>query len=294
MKKEVKMIPIDQIRIINPRHRDKGKFEQLVQSIKNLGLKKPIQVNLRSVKNGEDAGYDLICGQGRIEAFKVLGFTEIPAEVVEIPKDERLLRSLVENMARRFPPAIQLIREIERLKSLGHNNSAIAAKLDVPINMVGGYLSLSKAGEERLLDAAIRGAIPLGVAMDIAKAESHEMQKELLKAYETKELNQASIRLVKRLIQQRQLFGKGVRNPAERRRNTSADSLVNTYKRESQKQKMLIRKAQICDSKLLFIVTAFKKLLADENFVTLLRAEGLASMPQFLSDKINATLKEAA
>ena len=294
MKNEVKMIPISQIRILNPRYRDKKKFEQIVQSIKNLGLKKPIQVSLRSVKSGEDAGYDLICGQGRIEAFKVLGFTEIPAEEVEIPKDERLLRSLVENMARRFPPAIQLIREIERLKSLGHNNSAIATKLDVPLNMVGGYLSLSKAGEERLLDAAIRGAIPLGVAMDIAKANSPEMQKEFLKAYETKQLNQASIRLVKRLMQQRQLFGKGVRHPAERRKNTSADSLVNTYKRESQKQKMLIRKAQICDSKLLFVVAAFKKLLADENFVNLLRAEGLASMPQFLSDKINATLKEAA
>ena len=53
MNSEVIMIPIDRIRILNPRHRDKRKFELIVQSIKNLGLKKPIQVSLRSLKDGE-------------------------------------------------------------------------------------------------------------------------------------------------------------------------------------------------------------------------------------------------
>ena len=39
MNEEVKMIPIEQIRILNPRHRDKKKFELIVQSIRKLGLK---------------------------------------------------------------------------------------------------------------------------------------------------------------------------------------------------------------------------------------------------------------
>ena len=47
MSDEVKMIPIEQIRIVNPRHRDPKKFEIIVQSIKNLGLKMPIQVSRR-------------------------------------------------------------------------------------------------------------------------------------------------------------------------------------------------------------------------------------------------------
>ena len=55
-------------------------------------------------------------------------------------------------------------------------------------------IALKKAGEERLLDAALSGRIPLGVAMDIAKADSVETQRELLKAYENKQLNQVSIR----------------------------------------------------------------------------------------------------
>ena len=66
MNDEIKMIPIDQIRILNPRHRDRKKFELIVQSIKNLGLKKPIQVSLRDESEPEGVGYDLICGQGRI------------------------------------------------------------------------------------------------------------------------------------------------------------------------------------------------------------------------------------
>src|SRR5437588_7766318 len=132
------MIPIDRIRILNPRHRDRKKFEIIVQSIKNLGLKKPIQVSLRSAHEAEEHGYDLVCGQGRIEAFIALGHKEIPAVVVEISKEERLLRSLVENMARRFPTPLALMNEIERLKGDGYTNVEIGKKLDIADTLVGG------------------------------------------------------------------------------------------------------------------------------------------------------------
>jgi ParB family chromosome partitioning protein len=208
MNDEVKLIPIDRIRILNPRHREKKKFEQILQSIKNLGLKKPIQVSLRSPEEGAEPGYDLVCGQGRMEAFIALGHKEIPAIVVEVSKEDRLLRSLVENMARRLPSPLALMNEIERLKAQGYTNVQIGEKLDIPDTAIGGYIALKKAGEERLLDAAVSGRIPLGVARDIAKAESPEMQRELLKAYETKQLNQVSIRTVKRLMDQRRFIGK--------------------------------------------------------------------------------------
>jgi ParB family chromosome partitioning protein len=115
MNEEIKMIPIDQIRIFNPRHRDKARFGTILESIKNLGLKKPIQVRVRGHGENGEAGYDLVCGQGRIEAFVALGFKEIPAIAVEVSPEEGLLRSLVENIARRHPSPLELIREIERL-----------------------------------------------------------------------------------------------------------------------------------------------------------------------------------
>jgi ParB family chromosome partitioning protein len=296
MSDDVQMIPIDRIRILNPRYRDRKKFELIVQSIKNLGLKKPIQVSLRAAGEAEGPGYDLVCGQGRIEAFKALGYSEIPAIVVEISKEDRLLRSLVENLARRFPAASDLLREIERLKEQGYTNTAIGKKLDICDSVVGGFLALKKAGEERLLEAALHGKIPLHVAMEIAKTKSVEDQRALLKAYEQGQLNYVSIRMAKRLMDQRRIFGKQRNRQGEKSRTTTvnSDGLVSAYRRESQKQKLLIKKAKICDEKMLFLVTAFTKLLADENFINLLRAEALFTLPKCLSMKIANAQKEAA
>ena len=294
MNNEIIMIPIERIRVLNPRPRDKKKFEQIIQSIKNLGLKKPIQVSLRSAEEGTEPGYDLVCGQGRMEAFLALGHKEIPAIVVEVSREERLLRSLVENMARRLPSRLALMNEIERLKADGYSNVEIGKKLDVADGTVGGYIALKKAGEERLLDAAINGKIPLGVAMDIAKANSPELQRELLKGFESKELNQFAIRTVKRLIDQRRFVGKGRDTEADKKKSrTNADSLINAFKRESQKQRLMVKKARLCDAKLVIAVTALGKLLGDENFFNLLRAESLADIPQYLQDKLAAMKKEA-
>ena len=294
MNNEIIMIPIERIRVLNPRPRDKKKFEQIIQSIKNLGLKKPIQVSLRSAEEGTEPGYDLVCGQGRMEAFLALGHKEIPAIVVEVSREERLLRSLVENMARRLPSRLALMNEIERLKAEGYSNVEIGKKLDIADGTVGGYIALKKAGEERLLDAAINGKIPLGVAMDIAKADSPELQRELLKGFESKELNQFAIRTVKRLIDQRRFVGKGRDTEADKKKSrTNADSLINAFKRESQKQRLMVKKARLCDAKLVITVTALGKLLGDENFFNLLRAESLANIPQYLQDKLAAMKKEA-
>ena len=49
----VEMIPIDRIKIINPRFRDRKKFDTIIQSVRNQGMKKPIKVAVRGT-NGED------------------------------------------------------------------------------------------------------------------------------------------------------------------------------------------------------------------------------------------------
>ena len=286
----IQLIPIDQIRIINPRHRDRRKFEPILQSIKNQGLKKPIQVSLRNISETGEAGYDLVCGQGRIEAYLSLGYKEIPATVVEVPPEERLLRSLVENIARRHPSPMELIREIERLKEKGDTIQEISIKLDVSDSTIKGLTALKRAGEERLLQAAVHGTVPLTVAMEIAKADTPEAQRELLKAFETKQLNGVAIRVVKRLMDKRRFLGKQTRlehpDPQPKDPPTAA-RLVTAYTRESQRQKELIRKARLCEQKLLFIVTAFNQLLGSDSFIKTLEAEGLATMPQYLFSKLN-------
>jgi ParB family chromosome partitioning protein len=291
MESELKYIPLDHIRIVNPRCRDRRKFEKIVESIRNLGLKKPIQVSPRRGTSGDgQPHYDLVCGQGRIEAFTSLGYLEIPALVVDASKDDLLIMSLVENMARRHPSPGDLIIEIERLKQAGYTNVAIGLKLDIADSMVGGLLSLRNAGEERLLSEAVKGSIPLGVAIDISKTESPEAQRELLLAYEGGKLNQASIRVVRRLLMQRRTRGKGqhAHDTQLRKPQTTADGLVKAFKRETQRQRSLVRKAKICDAHLMFITTAFRRLTIDEDFTNLLRAERLDTMPALLAEIIQA------
>jgi ParB family chromosome partitioning protein len=69
-----------------------------------------------------------------------------------------------------------------------------------------------------------------------------------------------------------------------KRSRTSADGLVNAYRREIQRQNAFIRKARVSETKLTFIVSALRKLTEDENFINLLKAEALLIMPKYLED----------
>ena len=245
MNEEIKLIPIESIRILNPRYRDQKKFQVIIQSIKNLGLKKPIKVSLRTAQEGDEPGYDLVAGQGRIEACLALGFKEIAAIVVSVSKGDRLLMSLAENMARRFPSPMDMVAEIQRLKGEGYSNVVIGEKLDIDHTLVGGLLTLMKDGEVRLVEAAMQNKIPIGVAIDIAKTDGAEGQKELLKAYEAGQLNQFSIRTLKRLMEQRRVLGKKPCRGPKKPTGVTADGFVSAYQREIQRQKSFIRKARV-------------------------------------------------
>ena len=289
MNEEIKLIPIESIRILNPRYRDQKKFQVIIQSIKNLGLKKPIKVSLRTAQEGDEPGYDLVAGQGRIEACQALGFKEIAAIIVSVSKGDRLLMSLAENMARRFPSPMDMVAEIQRLKGEGYSNVVIGEKLDIDHTLVGGLLTLMKDGEVRLVEAAMQNKIPIGVAIDIAKTDGAEGQKELLKAYEAGQLNQFSIRTLKRLMEQRRVLGKKPCRGPKKTTGVTADGFVSAYQREIQRQKSFIRKAQVFDAKLVFLISAFQQLMKDENFTNLLKAEGLLTMPKYLAEKAAST-----
>ena len=66
----------------------------------------------------------------------------------------------------------------------------------------------------------------------------------------------------------------------------SAHSLVKTYQREVARQHRLMLKADHAHQQLLLAIQWLKRLFGDEHFVTLLRAEGLDSLPKYLADRI--------
>jgi ParB family transcriptional regulator, chromosome partitioning protein len=145
---EIRLIPVGSITVLNPRTRNKRVFNELLTSIAHLGLKKPITVSQRK-NNG---GYDLVCGQGRLEAFIALQQTDIPAIVIDVSKEDCFVMSLVENLARRQHSSLELIREIGVLKERGYSYAQIAAKIDFSTEYVYAICYLLDHGE-----AAARG-----------------------------------------------------------------------------------------------------------------------------------------
>ena len=91
----VQMIPVNQINVLNPRSRNKIVFQSIVSNISNLGLKRPITV-ARRMEPTEGKPYDLVCGQGRLEAFIALGQSEIPAIVKDASREDCFLMGLVD------------------------------------------------------------------------------------------------------------------------------------------------------------------------------------------------------
>jgi ParB family chromosome partitioning protein len=71
-----------------------------------------------------------------------------------------------------------------------------------------------------------------------------------------------------------------------RDRPNSAQALIKAYEDEVRRQKLMIKKAELNEQRLLFIVSALRTLLQDENFLTLLRAEQLDSLPKFLAEQV--------
>jgi ParB family chromosome partitioning protein len=77
--------------------------------------------------------------------------------------------------------------------------------------------------------------------------------------------------------------GHGGRRPTT---NLTADKLVQTYRKECSRQQRLAKKARLTELRLVFIANALKRLLGDEHFVTLLRAERLDDMPAYLAETV--------
>jgi ParB family chromosome partitioning protein len=286
---QIRMIPMDQIMVLNPRQRGRRKHAQIADNIGAIGLKKPVTVSLIEGKEGDgEKKYWLVCGQGRLESYESLGQQEIPAIMARGTKEDFLLASLAENLARRNKSALEHVRKIRDLKDTGYNNSDIARKTHLDTTYVRAIIQLLDKGEDRLLVAVDKEQIPVSIAITIATADDKSVQRALTEAYEKHDLRGKALLRARRLIQDRRSRGKkvrgGKRRPADD--NISAEKVLKAYKDDTIRQKLLVQKAKVCETRLLFVVTALRQLFADDNFVNLLRAESLDTVPQYLSDKI--------
>jgi ParB family transcriptional regulator, chromosome partitioning protein len=282
---EIRSVPIHLITVLNPRVRNKRTFQELVNSIARLGLKKPITVSQRPGKTD----YDLVCGQGRLEAFIALGQKEIPAVMIEASEEDCYIMSLVENLARRQHGPLELVHAIGALSERGYSHQQIAAKVDYSIEYVSAICLLLKNGEGKLIAAVERGIMPPSIAMEIARARDGEVQKALAKAYEEKIIPGNQVLAIRKIIEQRNASGKDQNTKysgPNKSRVPTSEGLIRAYQREANRRKLLVKRASLARGRLLFVTTAMRRLLGDDQFVLLLRRAGLATVPRPLAERI--------
>ena len=284
-KTKIEHIPIAEVRVVNPRTRNKTKFQEIVASIAEVGLKKPITVSRREL-DSDGTRYDLVCGQGRMEACRALGETTIPAVVSNASREEQLLMSLVENIARRPPSNRDLLREVRNLRERNYGVDEIARKLGLDRSYIHGIIHLVEHSEEGLAHAVEAGRLPISVAMRIATGTDREVQQALSEAYEKGDLRGERFRVARRIIAQRIARQQKAGRIAQTRRKLTGEALVREYKDRIREQRQLVKNATFTKERLLLLTTAIRRLMSDEHFVTLLRAENLVNMPEELATRL--------
>ncbi|MBC2668471.1 ParB N-terminal domain-containing protein [Novosphingobium piscinae] len=290
------MVALDRIHVLNPRTRSKRGQEDFIRNIRDVGLKRPITV---ARKRGADGlTYDLVCGQGRLEAFRALGQSEIPARVIDASEAECLVMSLVENIARRQHRPIDLMREIGELRSRGHSVDGVARIIGAARTWVNSVVGLLERGEERLLSAVETGVIPISLAAEIALADNSQAQNLLLDAYNSGDLRGKKLAAARKMLEARQsakiqTLAASKHGRSSNRRPISVKELMTVYQKQAEQQRLLVKKSQRTETQLIFTVQALKDLLADEAFRDLLAREGLDLMPRALAQRISGDLEHA-
>ncbi len=283
----ITLVPIDRVEILNSRERNRKVFDEIVDNIRAIGLKKPITVTERMGADGLPT-YMLVCGEGRLNAFRILGEKHIPALVVNVSDEDAFIMSLAENIARRGYRPLEILADIEVMRKRGYSADAVIRKTGLSPKYVKDIMFLLDQGEDRLIEGVQRGAIPLTTALEIARAKDSDadLGAMLQEAYENGHLKGRQIIAAKRLIEKREAHGPGTKTLTQVRSPLTSYSLVRTYEKEVERQRKMVLKADHAHQHLLLAVEGLKKLFSDDNFVNLLRAEGLDTLPKYLSEQI--------
>jgi ParB family chromosome partitioning protein len=130
------------------------------------------------------------------------------------------------------------------------------------------------------------------MAIEIAKSDDEDVQRALTQAYTDKKLRGRKLVAVRRLIEQRRRRGKHLHGSIYGRRDApkrplTSESMIRVYRQEADRQRLLIKKAEVTQNRLLFVVEAIRALREDSEFAHLLQDEELGLMPAFLEQQLS-------
>ena len=271
-------IPIDKVKVINSRNRDREQFEMNVESIDHVGLLKPVRVNDKFV---ERTGlYELICGEGRLLAHKKLGRDKIKAEVVTCTRTEADLQSLIENIARTTPGSMDDARELKRLYDEGWDYKRIARVACKSEHYIRDYIRLVEQGEERLIHGVEQGVFPIKFATQVAATDDAQLQNVLMDAFDDGLVTTNNFAQARRIVSARARATKTKTVPAKYTVTQLKQDIADVTRAKTS----YVREAKGKENRFMTLLSGINVLWQDEEFLKLLREENLLKRPGLAGD----------
>ncbi|MEW5759777.1 MAG: ParB/RepB/Spo0J family partition protein [Candidatus Thermoplasmatota archaeon] len=181
----MELIDINRIRpsLYQPREGyDQEKMRQLAESIRKVGLLQPLVIR---PANGF---FEIVCGERRWKACKVIGMSEVPAEIRELKDKEAMIISLSENIHREDLQPLEKAKAINNLRTKAKmSNKEISEEIGMPLPSVEDYLSLIELPKEVKKDIK-EEAITFSHAREVAEIKDKELQKKLVEKIKKKEI----------------------------------------------------------------------------------------------------------
>ena len=177
---------------------DEIKVQELANSIKESGLIYPLLVR-KTDKSGLDGPYELIAGERRLRALRLLGHTEAPVIIKELVDDRKALElSLLENIQREELNPIEEAQAFQLLSSeFGLTQEQIAVSVGKDRATVGNTLRLLKLSAP-VKEELIQKHLTLGHARALLGIESEKAQWALTQRIVAQGL---SVRQVEQIVQ---------------------------------------------------------------------------------------------
>lgn len=271
-------IPVDKVKVINSRNRDKEQFDMNIESIDNTGLLKPIRVNDKFLeRNGV---YELICGEGRLLAHQKLGRETVMAEVVTCTRKEAYLQSLVENIARTKPDSLDFARELKRLHDEGWDYKRISQVACRTEGYIKEYIRLVEQGEDRLIRGVEQGVFPIKFATLVASSDDSQIQNVLMDAFDEGIVTTTNFAQARKIVTSRARDNK----KKDSSKNYTVGQLKQDIAEVTREKTSYVREAKTKENRFMTLLSEINALWKDQDFLAILRDENLADRPQLAGD----------
>ena len=171
-------------------------LESLAESIRQNGIIQPINVRLR-----EDGKYEVIAGERRLRASKLVGLTKIPCILMEANDEKSAVYALLENLQRQDLNFFEEAFGIEKLMLIyGMNHESAAKQLGIAPSTLSDKLRLIKLPDD-IRSEILRLGLTERHARILLKLETYEEMKEALSEISRRQLNVSDTdRLVEQMI----------------------------------------------------------------------------------------------